>query len=172
MRLRGVMEATPIAYEAGSPDCSSEVVADGPFFAHVSLNPPRGVTPAGRPRKLPFMNGDPNLAEEASRAALPRDRRRDAWLEQRLTYLAGEHVRLKGSVSLRRFLRGATIAYRRFLLTADPAHRFHCWATLQVVSAGLDQLERSRASHKDPESTPDDLDSGQALAADLVARVP
>jgi hypothetical protein len=68
-------------------------------------------------------------------------------LTHALSYLAGEQARLQGGVPLRRFLRGATIAYRRFLLTADPAHRFQCWATLQAVSARLDQLERSRASH-------------------------
>jgi hypothetical protein len=70
------------------------------------------------------MNGDSNLAEATTRAALLRDRRRDAWLEQRLTYLAGEQARLKDGVPLRRFLRGALAAYRRFLLTGDPAHRF------------------------------------------------
>ena len=68
--------------------------------------------PAGRPRKLPFMNGDPNLVEGTTRAALPRDARRDAWLEQRLTYLAGERARLKGGVPLRRFLRGVMSVLR------------------------------------------------------------
>ena len=87
------------------------------------------------------MNGDPNLLKETPRAALPREGRRDAWLEQRLTYRAGEQARLKGGVPLWRFLRGALAAYRRFLFTADPAHRFHCWATIQAVSAGLERLE-------------------------------
>ena len=72
------------------------------------------------------MNGDPNLVEETTRASLPMAGRRDAWLEQRLSYLAGEQARLKGGVPLRRFLRGTLSAYRRFLLTADPAHRFQC----------------------------------------------
>jgi hypothetical protein len=112
---------------------SSEAVADGPFFGRVSLNPPRQVAPAGRPRKPPFMNGDPNRVEEATRAALPRDGRRDAWLEQRLGYLAGELARLKADPPLRRFLRGAVSAYRRFLFTADPAPRFHCRATIHAV---------------------------------------
>ena len=49
---------------------------------------------------------------------------------------------MSGGGPLRRFLRGAVAAYRRFLLTADPAHRFHCWATIQAVSAGLERLER------------------------------
>jgi hypothetical protein len=113
------------------------------------------------------MNRDPHLAEGTARAALPRDGRRDAWLEQRLTYLAGERARLKGGVPSRRLLRGALAAYRRFLFTADPAHRFHCWATIQAVSATLDQLERSRASPKDPESAPDGPDPGPSLAVGL-----
>lgn len=66
------------------------------------------------------MNGDSNHVEETTRAALPLDGRRDAWLEQRLDYLAGEQARLKGGLPLRRFLRGAVAAYRRFLLTAEP----------------------------------------------------
>ena len=45
----------------------------------------------------------------------------------------GEQARLKGDPPLRRFLRGAITAYRRFLLTADPAHRFQCWVILQAV---------------------------------------
>jgi hypothetical protein len=101
------------------------------------------------------MNSEPSLAEATTRAALPRDARRDAWLEQRLTYLAGEQARLKGGVPLRRFLRGAVAAYRRFLFTADPAHRFQCWVILQAVSAGLNQLERGadRAELLDPRRT-------------------
>jgi hypothetical protein len=80
------------------------------------------------------MDDGPNLLDETTpRAAVLLDGRRDGWLEQRLTYLAGEQARLKASPPLRRFLRGAAAAYRRFLLTADPAHRFHCGATLQVV---------------------------------------
>jgi hypothetical protein len=146
--------------QVGLPDCSSEAVANGPFFGQVSLNPPRDVAPAGRPRKLPFMNGDPNLAEATTRAALPRDARRDAWLEQRLSHLTVEQARLKAGPPLRRLLRGAVAAYHRFLLTAGPAHHFHCWVTIQAVSAGLDQLERSRAGHKDPGSTPDGPDPG------------
>jgi hypothetical protein len=76
------------------------------------------------------MNGDPNRIEETTRSASPLAGKRDGWLEQRLTYLAGEQARLNGGPPLRRFLRGATTAYRRFLLTADPAHRFHCGATV------------------------------------------
>jgi len=110
------------------------------------------------------MDGDLHLAEGTARAALPLEARRDAWLEQRLTYLAGEQARLKGGVPLRRFLRGAITAYRRFLFTADPAHRFHCWATIHAVSAGLDRLERGRSGHKALESAPDGPDPGQALA--------
>jgi hypothetical protein len=117
------------------------------------------------------MDDGPNPPDATTRAALPLERRRDAWLEQRLGCLAGELARLKGGVPLRRLLRGAVAAYRRFLLTADPAHRFHCWATIYAVSAGLDQLERSRASHKDPESAPDGPDPGQALAG-LADRTP
>ena len=94
------------------------------------------------------MDDGPNPLDATARAALPLEGKRDAWLEQRLGYLAGEQARFKGGVSFRRFLRGAMAAYRRFLLTADPAHRFHCWATLQAVSAGLDQLERGRSRNK------------------------
>jgi hypothetical protein len=110
------------------------------------------------------MNGDPNHVEEATRAALPLDGRRDAWLEQRLGYLAASWPDWKGGPPLRRFLRGATIAYRRFLLTADPAHRFQCGVILQAVSAGLDQLERGGAGHEVRESAPDGPDPGQPLA--------
>jgi hypothetical protein len=117
------------------------------------------------------MNGEPNLAEATTRAALPRDARRDAWLEQRLTYLAGEQARLKGGVPLRRFLRGAVAAYRRFLLTADPAHRFHCWATLQTVSTGLHQLECGDVGRDVAGSAPDGPNPVPALA-DLTDRVP
>jgi hypothetical protein len=100
-------------------------------------------------------------------------RERDGWMGQRLNYLVGEQARLKGSAPLRRFLRGATATYRRFLFSRPtPPTVFTASATIHTISAGLDQLERSRASHKDPESTPDNLDSGQALAADLVDRVP
>jgi hypothetical protein len=120
------------------PDRSSEAVADSPFFGHVSWNPSRGVGLLSCPLKLPFMKGDPNLVEETTRATLPLIGRRDAWLEQRLGYLAGEQARLKGDLPLGRFLRGAMAAYRRFLRTADPAHRFQCWATIRTVSAGLD----------------------------------
>ena len=118
------------------------------------------------------MDNGPSLLDHTARAALPLEARRDAWLEQRLGYLAGEQARLKAGLPLRRFLRGAMAAYRRFLRTADPAHRFHCGATLQAVSAGLAQLERSRATHKDPESAPDGPDPGPSSAAGLTDRVP
>jgi hypothetical protein len=118
------------------------------------------------------MDDGPDIVNETTRAALPLAERRDGWLEQRLSYLAGEQARLKGGVPLRRFLWGAMTAYRRFLLTADPAHRFHCWATIQAVSAGLDQLERKGGGHKVPGSAPDGPDPGQALAAGLTDRPP
>jgi hypothetical protein len=116
------------------------------------------------------MDNGPSLLDHTARAALPLQARRDACLEQRLGYLAGELARLKGGVPLRRFLRGAMTAYRRFLLTADPAHRFQCWATLQAVSAGLDQLERGGAGYKLPGSAPDGLDPGRSLTPGLTAR--
>ena len=87
------------------------------------------------------MDRSPNILNETIRTALPAVGKRDPWLEQRLDYLAGEQARLKGGVPLRRFSRGAEATYRRFQPTADPAHRFHCWATLQAISAQLDQLE-------------------------------
>jgi hypothetical protein len=101
------------------------------------------------------MDDGPDIVNETTRAALPMAERRDGWLEQRLGYLAGEQARLKGGPPLRRFLRGAMAAYRRLLLTADPAHRFQCWATIQAVSAGLDQLEHGRAGHEGSGSAPD-----------------
>jgi hypothetical protein len=111
------------------------------------------------------MDDGPDIADETTRTALLRAGRRDAWLEQRLSYLIGEQARLKGGgPPLRRFLRGATTAYRRFLLTADPAYRFHCWPTIQTVSAGLDQLECREEGHKVLESAPDGPDPGQVLA--------
>jgi hypothetical protein len=118
------------------------------------------------------MDGGSNSLEGMARAALPVEGRRDGWLEQRLNYLAGEQARLKGGVPFRRFLRGATAAYRRFLLTADPAHRFHCWATIQAISAGLNQLEHGKRGHDVAESTPDGPDPGQTLAAGLTDRAP
>jgi hypothetical protein len=59
------------------------------------------------------------------------------------------------------FLRGAITAYRRFLLTADPAHRFQCWATLQAVSVGLDQLEHRADRPEVAGATPDGPDPGR-----------
>jgi hypothetical protein len=63
------------------------------------------------------MDDGPHLVDETTRTALPRAGRRDGWLERRLSYLVGEQARLKGGVPLRRFLRGAIAAYRRFLLS-------------------------------------------------------
>jgi hypothetical protein len=79
---------------------------------------------------------------------------------------------LKGGVPLQRFLRGATIAYRRFLLTADPAHRFHCWATLQAVSAGLDQLEHRVDRAEVTRSAPDGPDPGTVIGGGLDGSTP
>jgi hypothetical protein len=67
-------------------------------------------------------------------------------------------------VPLRRFLRGAMAAYRRFLFTTDPAHRFHCWAMIHAVSAGLERLECEGADREAARSAPDGPDPGQALA--------
>jgi len=116
------------------------------------------------------MNGDPKLAEATTRAALPPDGGRDAWLEQRLTYLAGEQARLKGGPPLRRFLRGTLVAYRRFLHTGEPAYRFHCWVTIRTVSAGLDQLEHGRVGHEGSGSTPEGPDHERSLARGLTDR--
>ena len=55
-------------------------------------------------------------------------------------YLSDEQTRLGRRAPAAPFA-GAMAAYHRFQATADPAHRFHCWATIQAVSAGLDQLE-------------------------------
>jgi hypothetical protein len=63
-------------------------------------------------------------------------------------------------------------AYRRFLLTADPAHRFQCWATLQVVSAGLERLEHGKTGHEVAGFAPDGPDLGRPLVASLADRVP
>jgi hypothetical protein len=57
------------------------------------------------------------LDAETARASLPIAGRRDAW-----SYLFGEQARLKGAVP-----------FRRLQLRADPAHRFHCWVTVQAV---------------------------------------
>ena len=111
------------------------------------------------------MDDGPDTLDETTRAASPRAGRRDAWLEQRLNYLIGEQARLKGGVPLRRFLRGALAAYRRFLFTADPAYRFQCWATLQAVSACLDQLERGHLDHDVAGAAPEGSNPGQALTA-------
>ena len=110
------------------------------------------------------MDDGPHSVEKTTRTALPMAGRRDGWLEQRLSYLASEQARLKGGVPLRRFLRGAAAAYRRFLLTADAAHRFQCWATLQAVSAGLERLEGGGADREAASSAPDGPDPVPALA--------
>ena len=47
------------------------------------------------------MDYGPDIIDETTRAALPLNGRRDAWLEQRLGYLIGEQTRLKGGVPLR-----------------------------------------------------------------------
>jgi hypothetical protein len=60
--------------------------------------------------------------------------------------------------------------YRRFLFTADPAHRFHCWATIRTVSAGLDQLERGGVGHEGSGSALDAPDAGRPSEADLADR--
>jgi hypothetical protein len=96
------------------------------------------------------MDDGPAILDETTQAASPMTGKRDAWLEQRLTYLAGEQARLKGGLPLRRFLRGALVAYRRFLHTGEPAYRFHCWVTIRTVSAGLDQLERGGSGSQAP----------------------
>ena len=98
------------------------------------------------------MDGGPHPLGETARAASPRAGTRDPWIEWRLGYLAAEQARLKAGVPLRRFLRGAAAAYRRFLFTADPAHRFHCWVTIRTVSAGLNQLEGGELVMKSPDS--------------------
>ena len=56
-------------------------------------------------------------------------------------------------------------AYRRFLLTADPAHRFQCWVILQAVSAGLGQLERGHIDHDVAGSAPEGSNPGPSLTA-------
>jgi hypothetical protein len=66
--------------------------------------------------------------------------KRDGWLEQRLSYLAGELARLKGGVPLRRFLRGAAAAYRRFLHTADPATAFTAGQRFTPLARGWSDL--------------------------------
>jgi hypothetical protein len=58
------------------------------------------------------MDDGSNPLDAPARAALAREGRRDAWLEQRLGYLAGEQARLKGDVRFRRVLRGALILLR------------------------------------------------------------
>ena len=113
------------------------------------------------------MDDGPAILNATTRAALPMAGKRDGWLEQRLHFLIGEQARLKGDVPVRRFLRGALAAYRRFLLTADPAHRFQCWATVRTVSAGLDQLEHGKAGHGVTGAAPDGPEPGQAVAAGL-----
>ena len=108
------------------------------------------------------MDDGPNPLDATARAALSLEGKRDAWLEQRLGYLAGEQARLKAGPPLR----GAVAAYRRFLFTADPAHRFHCWVTIQAVSAGLDQLERGHVDH-DAGAAPGGPNPGQSWTAGL-----
>ena len=116
------------------------------------------------------MGDGPVAFEGTTQAALPRAGKRDPWIERRLRYLAAEQVRLQAGVPLRRFLRGALAAYRRFLFTADPAHRFHCWVTIRTVSAGLDRLEHGKAGHEVTGSAPDGPEPERPLAAGLADR--
>ena len=152
---------------AGSP---SGADVHNPFFGHMSLTHQGARRLLTWPLKLPFMDHGPDIVDETTRAALPRPGRRDAWLEQRLHFLIGEQARLKAGPPLRRFLRGALAAYRRFLLTADPAHRFHCWAIIRTISAGLDQLEHRAARPEVAGSAPDGPDPGRPLVAGLTDR--
>jgi hypothetical protein len=117
------------------------------------------------------MDDGPNPLDAPARAALPLQGRRDAWLEQRLGYLADEQARLKVGLPLRHFLRGALAAYRRFLLTAEPAHRFHCWVTIRTISAGLDQLERGGVGHEGSGSALDLLVHERSLARGLTDQI-
>jgi hypothetical protein len=118
------------------------------------------------------MDGGPNPLDETARAASPLAERRDAWLERRLGYLAGEQTRLEAGVPLRRLLRGATAAYRPFLLTGEPSYRFHCGVTICTVSAGLDQLDRGGVGHEGSGSALDLLDHERSLARGLTDRLP
>jgi hypothetical protein len=78
--------------------------------------------PAPRVHALENLLQASFLHDQPPRPALPMAGKRDGWIEQRLGYLAsaGEQARLKAGVPLRRFLRGAMIAYRRFLLDSRP----------------------------------------------------
>jgi hypothetical protein len=46
------------------------------------------------------------------------------------------------------FFQGAPAAYRRFQLTADSAHHFQWWATVQAVSAGWTDSSTGKAAMK------------------------
>jgi hypothetical protein len=118
------------------------------------------------------MGKGPAMFNETTRGALPRAGKRDAWLEQRLSYVIGEQARLKAGTPLRRFLRGARSAYCRFQAIGDPAHRFHCGTTLQAVGAGLRPTRTQGGGYQVPGSAPDGPGSGPSLAAGLTDRAP
>ena len=68
----------------------------------------------------------------------------------------GEQARLKGGVALRRFLRGALAAYRRFLFTADPAAAFSAGQRFLRSVRGSDRLEGAgELGHEVSGSAPD-----------------
>jgi hypothetical protein len=71
--------------------------------------------------------------------------KRDAWLEQRLGYLAGEQARLKAGPPLRRF---------------------------QAVSARLDQFEHRADRAEVAGAAPNGPDPGPSLAAGLTQQPP
>ena len=82
------------------------------------------------------MGDGPNLPNETAWAELSINRRRNAWLEQRLHCLIGELARLKAGVPLQRFLRGALAAYRRFLFKAGPPTAFMLGQRFRPSSRG------------------------------------
>jgi hypothetical protein len=60
---------------------------------------------------------------------------------------------LKADPPLRRFLGGAAGAYRRFLLKADPAHRFHCGVMIRAVEPrGWTNSSTGKRVMKSPDS--------------------
>jgi hypothetical protein len=115
------------------------------------------------------MDDSPNIVDETTQTALPLDRRRDGWLERRLGYLAGEQARLNTGPPLRRFWRGAVAAYRRFLFTADPAHRFTLGRRFRPLAPGWSDLSAG-ADREAARSAPDGPGPGRPLVAGLTDR--
>jgi hypothetical protein len=116
------------------------------------------------------MDDGPATRDGPTRAALPRAATRDPWIEQRLSYLAGEQARLKGGVPLKALFKGCRRRLPPLLvhgrprpplsLLGDDSHR---------RAAGLNQRECGGDRPDVTGSAPDGPGPGAAVGGGLNA---